>query len=418
MRVAGPQTTATLQFAGPDHGGLVVAALKEFHEALTRRWREKVCEEVVRGGHDYPVVIRRAISPHNYQPLWDYWSRPAREHLRFPGQCAYISWVEAGQNGSLSAVTCDGATGTSEEVEVVGPGGEMVVVPPHIECGMGSVLAQVEDWAWGEREHLFYRLPLFDHQDVRTLRAAHDALIDIGRNLVLEAESGSEFDPGSAGDLDEIVPDIAGKSGVGLHWWAGWTGLAAARARSTFFDSTGPTIENQSGLAGSLANLYSDRAAIIIAGRNNTMRLIQAATEALGEKVTTPRAEDWKVVQNIGAGISTALGWTGKGAVLGAAVFLVGFLGSNLDQGTRTVGYASDIAELVGQLNEEIDALNSHSTAMSSITSRRRPGCAVTCSRSTASSWNSTTSLATTPTATGRSLGSRTTASPPTSTAF
>lgn len=358
MRTAGAAATAEVRFAEPEHGQIVVAALKEFHEALTRRWREKLCEEVVHGRHDYPVVIRRETSPHSHQPLWEYWSRPAREHLRFPGQCAFVSWVESGQNGSLSGVTCDGATGTSEDVEVVGPGGEMVVVPPYIECGMGSVLAQVEDWAWGEREHLFYRLPLYDHQDVRALQAAHDDLIDIGRHLVLKPESGSEFDPGSAGDLDNIVSDITGKNDVGLHWWAGWTGLAASRARSNFFDSCGPTIENQSGLAGSLANLYSDRAALIIAGRNNTLRLIQAATEALGEKVTTPRADDWKVVQNIGAGIATAFGWTGKGAVLGAAVFLVGFLGSNLDKGTRTVGYAGDIAELVGQLNDDVDALS------------------------------------------------------------
>lgn len=352
-----------LQFAGPDHAETVAAALREFHEALTRRWREKVCDEIVRGHHDFPVVIRREISPHSYQPLWEYWSRPAREHLRFPGQCTYVEWVQSGQNGSLESLRCDGATGTSEDVAVLGPGGEMVVVPPYIECGMGSVLAQVEDWAWGERDHLFYRLPMFDHHNVRLLLSAYNAFINIGRSMVLEPADGSdtggvEFSPASADDLENIVGEIATGRGADPHWWAGWTGLAADRTRSTFFDSVGPTIENQSGLAGSLANLYSDRAAIIIEARNNTIRLIQTATEALGEKVTTPRANDWKIVQDIGAGIATTVGWSGKGAVLGAAVFLVGFLGRNLDKGTRTVGYAQDIAAVVGQLNDEIDEVS------------------------------------------------------------
>ena len=351
------------QFAGPDHGEIVAEALREFREALTRRWREKVCDEVVRGHHDFPIVIRREVSPHTYRPVWAYWSSPAREHLRFPGQCKYVEWAESGQNGSLESVDCDGATGMPEDVPVPGPHGELVVVPPYIECGMGSVLAQVEEWARGECDHLLDRLPMFDHHDVRRLMRAHDALVDVGCKLVLKPADGSDtsgvdFSPSSADDLENIVGEIATGRGADSHWWAGWTGLAADRARSNFFDSVGPTIENQSGLAGSLANLYSDRAAIIIEARNNTIRSIQTATEALGGKVTTPRANDWKIVQDIGAGITSGFGWNVKGAALGAVVFLVGFLGRNLDTGTRTVGYAQDFAEVVAQLNDEIDEVS------------------------------------------------------------
>ncbi len=347
-------------------GDTITSALNEFYEALTKRWREEVCESAILGKHDYPVVIRRPVSPHSHQPLWEYWTRPAREHLRFPGQCAFVTWVEAGQNGPLSAVTCDGATGVEAGREVVVPdgNGDMVVVPPYIECGMGQVLRLVEDWAWGEREHLFYRIPLFDSHDLFAIESAHDTLIEIGRRLALEADDGSyheylaaDFASASADDLREITASLGGENSVGLHWWAGWTGLAASRAKSNFFDSVVPTIQNQAGIAGSLANLYSDRAAIIYSARNNALNLIQSATEALGEKVTTPRAEYWQTVQNIGAGITTAAGWYPKGAAVGAAVFLTGFLMKNLDQGHHTVGYRHGVAEVVSQLNDELDAL-------------------------------------------------------------
>lgn len=351
---------------GTDHAATLSKAMNDFHEALTFRWREEITEKIINTEHDYPTRIGRAGSP-TEKPMWEYWSAGAVHHFRGPGGgCSYVDWVQGGQEGELSSVTCDGRTGAEEEVQVLGPSGQMELVPPNIQCGMGSVLATVEDWAWGERDNTYYQLPLFDTHDLTALETAHNNFLAIGAQLGLEAGAGSasgagSFSPMSERELVGKVQDVSGERAQGQDWWAGWTGLAASRARSGFFASAAPTINNQSGIAGSLANLYAARAAIIEKGRNDALYWIQWATTSLKETqtITTNLVPGWKTVQGVGGAISITGGWSGVGGGVGAAVTLVGFIGENLIPGIKTEGYKHDLVDVVETLNTKIDELNS-----------------------------------------------------------
>lgn len=353
---------------GTDHSTALSKAMEGFHRALTRRWRELVCDAVVGDTYDFPTRIRREVSPHNSQPLWDFRSLPARHHIN-GGQCAYVAWVQGRQKESLASVSCDGSTGVEEDgIVLYDPRSSTAVeMPRSIECGVGSILAQVEDWAWAERDTIFYRLPMFDHHNVPAIERAHNDLVRIGAGLGMQAASGSGegvhalfADAPDANDLTQNVESLSGRGGVGVDWWAGWTGLMASRARSGFFASVAPTLYYQTRILGLLANLYSERAAIIEKGRNDGLRWIEWATDLLDatEQVTTDLRTAWKVVQGIGGGIAVGFAWTGAGPVVGAAVSLVGFLGENLAPQVTTERTAATIEEVVGGLNDEIENLN------------------------------------------------------------
>lgn len=352
---------------GTEHAATLSKAMNDFQDALTYRWREVVTEKIMQTEHDYPSRIRRDVSPTAEQPMWEYWSAGAVHHLKgVGGGCSYVAWVEGGQEGDLGSVTCDGATGADEDVEVLGPSGEMETVPPNIQCGMGDVLALVENWSWGEREHVYYALPLFDMHDLGELKAAHDEFVRMGAQLGLEpaggsADTGVSFTPTSERELAGKVQDVSGERAQGQDWWAGWTGLAASRAKAGFFASVSPTLNNQSGIAGSLANLYASRAAIIEKGRNDALYWIQWATKSLKETqpVTTNLVPGWKTVQGIGTAITISGGWSGVGAAVGAGVILTGFIGENLIPSVESEGYKHDMEEVVVQLNTKIDDLDS-----------------------------------------------------------
>lgn len=264
-------------------------------------------------------------------------------------------------------MTCEGDTGADEGgVDLIGPDGQPETVQPNIECGMGSILEAVENWAWGERETTYYELPLFDMHDVGALETAHDNFLTIGAQLGLEAGSGSSADTGSFTPMSERelvgkVQDVSGERGQGQDWWAGWTGLAASRAKAGFFDSCAPTINNQSGIAGSLANLYAARSAVIEKGRNDALCWIQWATKSLKETqpVTTNLVYGWKTVQGIGTAITISGGWSGVGAAVGASVILTGFIGENLIPNITSEEYKHDLVDVVETLNTKINDLNS-----------------------------------------------------------
>lgn len=353
---------------GTDHSRTLSKAMEGFHRALTRRWREVVCDAVVGDSNDFPTRIRREVSPHSSQPFWDFRSLPARHHIN-GGHCAYVAWVQGGQEQSLASVACDGSTGVEEDgIVLYDPRTSTpVVMPRSVECGVGNILAQVEDWAWGERDTIFYRLPMFDHHDVPAIERAHNDLVRVGASLGLQAEAGSGegvgdllADARDANDLTENVNSLSGRGAVGVDWWTGWTGLMASRARSGFFASVAPTLYYQPRILGLLANLYSERAAIIEKGRNDGLRWIEWATELLDatEQVTTDLRPAWKVIQGVGGGIAVGFAWTGAGPVVGAAVSLVGFLGENLAPHATTERTAATIEEVVGGLNDEIHSLN------------------------------------------------------------
>lgn len=310
---------------GTSHAQTLRAALTDLQHALTRRWRELVCAAIVADSHDFPTRFKRSVSAHNHTPLWQYWSLPARIHLSHG--CAFVEWVNSGQGSALSAVTCDGATGvhSREHVELVDTRtGEPVTIPSHIQCGVGSVFAQVQQWAWGECDRLFYRLPMFDSHDMHALRRAHDGFVRAGNMLGLQAAAGSaadvagSFSPMGERDIPADVSLIASRDADGQDWWAGWTGLAASRARSGFFASVAPALNNQSAILGCLANLFSDRAAIIEKGRNDALYWIQWATKSLDATVTitTERTNGWKVVQGIGTAITITTAWSAVGGAV------------------------------------------------------------------------------------------------------
>ncbi|WP_211234873.1 hypothetical protein [Glycomyces arizonensis] len=339
------------------------AALDQFQKALAKRWRKEVAEKIEQDEFDFPTQFRREVAPSAAGSPWEYWQLPARHHI--VEGCSYIEWAKGEQDGSIGSVSCEGATGTTENVELVDTAsGQTVVIPPNIECGMGAVLGQIDDWAFGECEHIFYQLPLFDAHDQGGLNEAYNSLLDIGGALGLEKGSGSDSDHTftAVGDRDmaQKADALAGANGMGQDWWTGWTGLSADRAKSGFFASVVPTINNQSSILGCLANLYAVRSAIIEMGRNNPLHAIQAATKAVDAevKVTHDNVAEWKILQGIGSAIAISGGWTVVGGAVGASIALIGFAGENLLGKTTTVEYAQELSEIVGGLNDKVEQTN------------------------------------------------------------
>lgn len=343
-------------------------AMNDFHEALTKRWREKYVEAVKADDYDYPTVIQRPATPTDQQ-MWEAHTKAARCHIVF-GDCAYIKWVEGGQKGSLSAVTCDGDTGVDKPTETSGTpadGGGMVTVPTHIRCGIGDNLKLIDQWAYSERDNVYYKLPLFDTHDLHQLKSAHDGFVKIGSTLGLEAGKGSanvgEFKPIHERELVGKVEDVSAERGRGQDFWAGWTGLAASRAKEGFFSSCIPSLDNQSGITGSLANLYATRAAIIQKGRNDALYWAQWATRSCDDKATvrTDLRNGWNTLTGIGTAVSVLAAASVVGAevaVAGETLQLVGFLGTTLLPGVATEGYKYEVQDIVNHLNTKIDELN------------------------------------------------------------
>lgn len=352
----------SVAWTSADYAQKIGKALDGFERALARRWQRTVADAIAKNRWDFPRAIKRDTT--NDGPIWDFSSEAARYHLdAVTGMCQYMMWIWAGQPGPLSAVRCDGWTGGFSNAP---PG-----VPEYIECGVGSILAQVEDWAWGERVAIFERLPLFDGLELAAINDTHDAFVELGGKLGLAADSGSEPDilgpltnqPPESRKIPRLVASIASEDGPGNErqsWWAEWTGLEADWARAGFFASVAPTINNQAGIAGSLANLYALRAGIIEEGRNNGLHLVESATKALDETGTevTNYTTGWKMVQGVGMGTSTLVGWHPVGAVVGSGIVLLGFLGETfLAEGLPKEVNTHDWVEVVENLHDEISVL-------------------------------------------------------------
>ncbi|WP_410582010.1 hypothetical protein [Amycolatopsis sp. lyj-108] len=352
-----------VDYLGPGHTARLTAAMNTFHKALTKRWREDAAT-AIEVQSDLTQGILRCYAP-GPNEHWDYRSPSARAHIDY-GTCSYLDWVEDGQQGELSAVTCEGKTG---HLVVLGDRN-----PPKDEpivCGVGSILAQVETWAWDERTTLFTKLPMFDAHNLSLLEAAHNDFLSLGKGLGLEAEEGSPVSNLGKADGRELGSNVEALWSERTHytdWWASWTGLSANRAKDGFFASVGPTLQNQSGITGALANLYSLRAAIVEMARNDALFAIQQATKALGETetITTDLASTWKVVAGAGAVLGVAGIWFPPAGGVGAVVGLVGFLGENLLKPGEREGYAHGVREVVFRLGGDIDELNNELTVLES----------------------------------------------------
>jgi hypothetical protein len=248
-------------------------------------------------------------------------------------------------------VTCDGRTGGT------------FGAPQQIYCGVGSILLQVEDWAWTERDHVFQQVPLFGTHDVGAIEEAHNTLISLGKELGLEPGScldeSAEFSAVTDREIGSKVDKIANYDVGSQDWWAGWTGLAAERAGSGFFASVAPSLNNQSRILAALAHLYSTRASIIETGRRNAITHIVEATKALYQTEMAPGGDPtvWVWVEGAGMFISIVGAWSGAGSAIGAAVSLVGFLGQIAAE-SETRAYSHDMMQVLAQLNDRISELN------------------------------------------------------------
>ena len=354
------------------------AAMNEFHRALTYRWRLDLCE-AIEGDHFFLPMreapgrwerVVGAAAPHlgsdALQLAWSYSTLEARAHID-SGACQYLAWVHTGQPGDLSAVHCDGHI--TERI-VIDATEAPVVMPHRIDCGVGRLLQQVEDWAWLERVRIFSRLPLFDHHDVAAIHRAYDNLMGIAFELGLHADTSHGDLPAprlSRGpeDLTYIVPTIADRDGEGQTWWVNWTGLAADAARSGFFASVLPTLNNQRDIAAAMAILYAVRAAIIEKGRSDALSWIEWATRTLYQTrtATTDLTRGWRGTQAIGQLLSLI----GTGRIVspvGAATELIGFLAEDLLPEVRHEVFARTADEVLAILDEKVEQLHSELDAL------------------------------------------------------
>lgn len=145
-------------------------------------------------------------------------------------------------------------------------------------------------------------------------------------------------------------------------WWTAWTGLKASRFKTGFFSHVRPTLTNQAGIAGALANLCCDRAAIIEQGRNNALYWIEWATKSLGqgEVQVTDLTEGWKTLQGVGSTIGLTAPWVPGAAKLGAAMTVIGFLGEKLFPHVSQEGYKHSVPEVVTEIKSRIRELNEY----------------------------------------------------------
>ncbi len=339
----------------PGHAARLTSAIDTFHKALTKRWREEAASAIVEE-EDLTQGILRCY-PAGPNQHWDYKSPSARAHIDY-SSCSYLDWVYGGQKGDLGSVTCEGKTG-----HLIVLGQQNPPKDEPIACGVGSILAQVEQWAWDERTTIFNKLPMFDAHDLSLVETAHNDFISLGKGLGLEAAEGSPVSTLGKADGRDLGSNVDALSSETTHytdWWASWTGLAADRAKDGFFASVEPTLRNQSGITGWLANLYAFRAAIVEMGRNDALFAIQQATKALSETetITTDLTTTWKVVAGAGAVLGVAGIWFPPAGGVGAVVGLVGFLGENLLEPDEREGYAHSVKEVVFRLGGDIDELN------------------------------------------------------------
>jgi hypothetical protein len=344
----------------------LIPTLNGFYVALARRWQRLVAETIVSGGWDYPTRIVRPgapyLSPIEPPDEWAFSSEPARLHID-TGSCLTLHQVRRQEYDPENVASCPGAVLPEPGVNPGDAAGAAGEVPQYIDCRVRSLLQEVVNWAWAERGHLLEQLLLFDHHDLDALEQAHDDLMELGDQLTLNRyrESGGDGVELGLSDLGVIVSQIAVQSEFGMGWWDEWTGLLATTVKEGFFSSVAPTLNNQSVIAGYLADLYSNRATIINAGRNNVLRAVQQATEALDRTrvVVTQATPYWKAVQGVGGLVAISGGWSGAGAAVGATVVALGYIGEQLDLGATTrVEYAGDMISIVHQLNDQARSIS------------------------------------------------------------
>lgn len=104
---------------------------------------------------------------------------------------------------------------------------------------------------------------------------------------------------GSRSKIADLVNKINGRSGQAGDF-AEWAGVSGDTFNNNFGQYVDPTMENQTAIGPSLANLYSGRACLIEAARGNTLAAIQRATKALGATVDSgAELATWNVAASV-----------------------------------------------------------------------------------------------------------------------
>jgi hypothetical protein len=342
-------------------------ALKGFQTALTKRWRQRVATDIENLKYDFPKSFKRTVGQYDsYGGRWSY-DDPVNQYHFIYGVCEYTKWGMGEQESDLSSVSCPGKTYSPEQGYAPTMGydrdGNQVVIPSEIQCGMGQVLADVENWAYGEQSAIFTDLPLFNAHDQEKLYQAHQALLKIGDKLGLKAGSGSDvqysFAADSNTDLPSLIDKLSGTSGEGQGWWEGWTGLTANALKDGFFSSVVPTVSNQASIAGLMSNLYSARMAVIEKARASELEIINESAKAFDAKtkVTVDHTAGWKIVQDIGTAVSIPGSFAAPVAAAGAAITLLGMLGEQLNPNGTKLVFSKSLEDVMKEVWDKIAEL-------------------------------------------------------------
>jgi uncharacterized protein (DUF2062 family) len=349
-----------------DHLARLTSALDKFERKLVERWQQKV-HDCVLSGDTIPRNLHRSgltgyLDDKNTVP--NHQLPEVRAHVTYGvefGGCAYINWHEAGRNGDIGSVTCDGTIredpGDAEK-SVWWIGDQPVDVPERIDCPVGEIFQAAQDWAWQDRTDIFYTLPRFADQDLAVIEDAFNALTGMAGDFGATRPRGAD---GVRFQTDrELTPRVnwlSDAENAEKSWRLQWTGTAADWVADGIFASTLPTMVNHSLLAAGLAQLINMRASIIKQYRKNSIELIEAATQALGQtsQDTTDFGPLWQTVDF--AGMITGL--IPQTAAASGPLSLVAFLGDQFLSSSGTeVSYTHEPEKVAIALYDDIRAMN------------------------------------------------------------
>jgi hypothetical protein len=332
---------------GPSqHFNEVLTALDGFHQALADRYMRKACEALNgsmatslpgpanTGGEGGPVLaLTEADKAH-------------------ASHCEIQQWFAANEVGTrFDSITCSGYVPQQYLTDGSSTQG--------FTCKAPELLTLAAEWATQDREWIQERIPKFAMQQIPSLRAARDAFVSAAQAFGATPGAGSDpFDSENSLTLDTVSTSLTEEidsisftdAQDSPAWMVGWTGAAADTAAAGFFHTISPTLNNHAYIANALGYLINLRATIIDENRRNILDLIGSATEALGATATTDidLTKRWAVVEGIGTGISL----TGPGAVVGAPVAFVGWLGAQLKPMKKDTDFKSDPQEVATELAE------------------------------------------------------------------
>lgn len=328
-------------------------ALDRFEKKLKERWQETMYDCVRRMDWWAPPPVHFRQNYNSAPEVWEYRKPEVKAHLTYG--CEYMRWYEDGAKGSVKNVSCHGKIrdrGSPTNYEVWWHDHIVLVDEDEIDCGVGELFANAEEWAWQDRKWISDVLPLWSDNKLDELKEAHDTLVEMAADFgaTLEGPRGGAFQ--SALSLSDNVDKIFVERDEEKGWRVDWTGTAADRVAEGIFASTKPTLLNHALFANGLATLINRRAKIIDTYRKNNLKLINAATKALGEKNTETGSRDkfWQSLQGIG----TAIAIPPKTAPLGTSLILIGWLGERLDGDTKTVSYKHHPGEVANDLYDDV----------------------------------------------------------------